>query len=162
MPQNVANDVSFIQALLLMIQHTAGFDISLARQFVELATSKSRQLMLLTDPSMLPNHRIQELPGSTGWVKDEERRRTGWALFGADRIGSFVNNSPALLSDEELKLQPPASEELWGSNPSSSTSSSHAFASSVASLGPLEPLYIVGQAETLRSRDWSEDNLVVT
>ncbi|KXS09511.1 hypothetical protein M427DRAFT_63892 [Gonapodya prolifera JEL478] len=165
MPENVANDVSFIQALVLMCQYTSGYGSDIARKLMQLANTKSRELSLFSDPSMQPDHCIQEIPGSPEWIKEEERRRTGWALFGADRIGCFISTLPPLLPDEELNLQPPASDEIWESDPSSSPSAAllrNPFACPVASIGPLEPIYIIGHARTLRDRDWTQEHPVVT
>ncbi|KXS09517.1 hypothetical protein M427DRAFT_63897 [Gonapodya prolifera JEL478] len=148
-----------------MSQYTSGYDFSISRKFMELATAKSREISLYTDPSIQPDHCIQEIPGSPDWIREEERRRTGWALFGADRIGCFLSSLPALLTDEELKLQPPASDDIWEANPSSKPSSAllrNPFACPVASIGPLEPIYIIGHARTLRNRDWTQEHPVVT
>ncbi|KAJ3341862.1 hypothetical protein HDU93_003983 [Gonapodya sp. JEL0774] len=158
----IPDDISFVQALILLCQYASGQDRGTPSVLLALAVRKARENNLFVDPSLRPDRVIQEIPGSADWIAEEQQRRTGWALFGADRIGAFIHTRAPLISDVELQLQPLASDEIWEANPmpwSTSRTLRNPFASPVASISPLEPFYIIGQAQALRAdRDWSKDH----
>ncbi|KAJ3338993.1 hypothetical protein HDU93_008816 [Gonapodya sp. JEL0774] len=114
--EDPAASVGLVQALLIMAQYSNCNERSLAYSLLGICVLKSRELGLHLDPNMTNHGEPPEIL-SEKWKENEERRRTGWAVYVLDRIAAVTHSRAPILLDHEYCLSPPCSDELWDSSP---------------------------------------------
>ncbi|KXS16092.1 hypothetical protein M427DRAFT_300573 [Gonapodya prolifera JEL478] len=108
--------VWLVQALLIMAQFANCLERTLSYSLLGLCVSKSREMGLHIDPD-IANRSESPAIHSEKWIENEERRRTGWAVYVLDRIAAVGNSRSPILVDRDLSLSAPCSDELWEANP---------------------------------------------